>query len=101
MVVYNITYQVAHDTREAWLSWLTGSHIPAVLETGLVTGHQIFRLHDQDETDGITYVLQFRLADLDAFRTFETSYPTLRNKPVPERFFPQCVAFQTVMSEVE
>lgn len=101
MIVYNITYMTAHDIREAWLSWLTSSRIPAVLETGLVTAHRLFRLHDQDETDGITYVVQYYLENLEALRTFEARYPTLRNQPVPERFFPGCVAFQTVMSEVE
>jgi hypothetical protein len=101
MIVYNVTYQVTHDLLDAWRSWLTESRIPAMKQTGLVGDHRIFQLLDQDETEGLTYVVQYHLSDLESFRSFEQCFPRLRNEPVPEAFFPRCMAFQTVMGEAK
>ena len=99
MIGYNITYLVARDLLETWRSWLAADRVPAMRETGQVTDHRIFQLLDQDESEGLTYVVQYHLKDLEAFRAFETRFPALRNQPVPEAFFPRCMAFQTVMAE--
>jgi len=71
-----------------------------MMDTGSFTGYKMFRLLDQDEQEGLTYVIQYSLTDLQTFRTFETSYPELALGPVKDGFFPQCMAFQTIMSEV-
>lgn len=99
MVIYNVTYHASHGIREAWLFWLTQTHIPQMMDTGLFGEYHLFRLLGQDEAEGLTYIVQYMLADQEAFRLFETRHPSLRNGPVNPAFFPHCMAFQTVMSE--
>lgn len=100
MVLYNVTYHVTHDLSAAWLAWLRETQLPAMSATGLFAGIRTFRLLEQDESAGLTYAVQYILADLDAFQQFETAYPGLNQGAVPERFFPRCMAFQTILEEI-
>lgn len=58
MYIYNITIKVDQGIHEPWLEWMGQIHIPAILETGKFTGHQLLRIREIDDQEGPTYALQ-------------------------------------------
>ncbi len=59
MWIYNITTKVENAIVEEWLQWVKETHIPAMMSTGLFSHHRFLKLHEHDEHDGKTYILQF------------------------------------------
>jgi len=100
MVVYNITYLVEHSIHENWLEWMKSVHIPEMLSTGHFQRFQILRLREVDETEGISYAIQFYVNDLESYNTYiAKSAPTLRLK-VNEQWGDRVIGFRTLMEIV-
>ena len=100
MIVYNITIKIIPEIEKEWLCWQQEEHIPDIMATGLFTGWKIFRLLEQDETEGITYVIQyFTPSEENYIRYIENYAPVLREKAF-EKWGDQFIAFRTVMKAV-
>jgi hypothetical protein len=101
MIVYNITIKINPDIEESWLHWQHHEHIPDIMSTGLFTEWKMFRLLDQDESDGITYVVQYFAATANDYeRYIELHAPLLREKAL-QRWGDQFIAFRSVMELVK
>jgi hypothetical protein len=75
-------------------------HIPAVMATGYFHDHRMLRILEQDETDGITYAVQYQARNMqDYFDYIENESLALRNA-TDKRFKDKYVAFRTVMKVV-
>lgn len=74
MIVYNVTVKVNPEIEREWIQWQKEEHIPEILSTRHFVNHGFFRLLNTDESDGITYVLQFFAEDLYHFNEFESKY---------------------------
>ena len=59
MIVYNITIKIEPAIEAEWINWQKLEHIPEVMATGFFTNYKFYRLLDQDEEDGITYIVQY------------------------------------------
>ncbi|MBC7589167.1 MAG: DUF4286 family protein [Chitinophagaceae bacterium] len=59
MLIYNVTINLEHAIHQAWLEWMKEKHIPEVMATGCFTHYQFVRVLDIDETDGVTYAVQY------------------------------------------
>ncbi len=59
MFVYNITIKVDNAILEEWIEWQKDEHIPDIMSTNLFDNYNFFRLLDQDDTDGQTFVFQY------------------------------------------
>lgn len=100
MIVYNITIKVTPAIETAWLRWQQEEHIPEVMASGFFSGHRFYKLLDQDEAEGITYVVQFFADNMQAYQTYiETVAPALRLK-TQDKWGNQFIAFRTVMQAV-
>lgn len=100
MIVYNITIKINPSIEEAWLQWQHDEHIPDIMSTGLFTEWKVFHLLDQDESEGITYVMQY-FADTprDYELYIEKHAPLLRAKAL-EKWGDQFIAFRSAMELV-
>lgn len=100
MIVYNITIKINPDIEKEWLLWQREEHIPDIMTTGLFTGWKMFRLLDQDENDGITYVVQYFAATVTEYeRYIQQHAPLLREKAL-KRWGDGFIAFRSVMQLV-
>ena len=100
MVVYNISIKVSVIIHDVWLQWQKQEHIPEVMATGYFTGYKFFHLLEQDESDAITYVVQYFASSIEQYDTFiNEKAPALRQKATA-RWGDQFVAFRTVMEIV-
>ena len=74
MILYNVTIKVDHDIHDEWMEWMKQTHIPQVLETGLFIGNEIFRLMEEDSSEGVTYAIQYRLPDMSSYLTYQRDF---------------------------
>lgn len=100
MVVYNVTIKINPQIEQDWVQWLKQEHIPEVMATGLFTSHQVYRLLLQDESDGITYVVQYAAASPDDYNQYVHQHATGLRKKADEKWGGQYVAFRTLMQVV-
>lgn len=97
MVIVNITLKIDPALRSSLMAWIRESYIPLQLARGGVLEYRLCRLLDQDDSEGLTEVLQFMLPDQAAYRRWQelpsSSLPGL----LDPRFREACVIFQTAM----
>lgn len=97
MIVYNVTIKIDPAIEREWVQWQQQEHIPEIMSTGLFTEYKMFRLLDQDESEGITYVCQYFAGSVADYECYVRDHaPLLRMKAIG-RWGDQFIAFRTVM----
>lgn len=100
MVVYNITIKILPSIESEWVSWQRQEHIPGIMASGQFTDYKFYRLLEQDETEGITYVVQYFAPTMEHYSTYINEFaPQLRKKAL-ERWADKFIAFRTIMEVV-
>ena len=100
MIVYNVTTKVRWDILEAWLTWQVEEQIPAVLATCHFDSHQLFRLMDQDEEEGPTFIVQFVTTSRERFQQFITEHAPALQQTGWARWGDRSISFRTVMESL-
>ena len=100
MFIYNVTVQVDKDIAKQWLNWLREEHIPELMSTGCFTHCQVVKLLDVDESEAITYAIQYYSASRELIDKYVNDYAAdIRNKTVA-KWSDRFVAFRTVMEVI-
>jgi hypothetical protein len=100
MVVYNITLRIIPGIETEWVKWQKEEHIPEVMASGQFTEHRFYHLLEQDETDGITYVVQYFAPSMKEYETYINEFaPSLREKAF-SKWNDKFIAFRTIMELV-
>lgn len=100
MIIYNITNKVRWEILESWLAWQIEDRIPAILSTGLFDGYHFYRLLEQDEEEGPTFVIQFLTASIERYRQFMTDHAYALQQASWEKWNDGFIAFGTVMETI-
>jgi hypothetical protein len=100
MIVFNITMKIDKDIHDAWLRWQKEEHGPETMACGSFTGYKFFRLLEQDETDGITYVLQYFSNDYDDYKKYINEFHLILQQKEFSKWGHHVLAFHTVMKNV-
>lgn len=100
MLVYNITMKVNPLIEADWLQWQKEEHIPEIMATGLFTEYRMFRLLEQDDADGNTYIIQYMTPDRESYLAYINVFAPLLRKKAFDRWGDQFIAFRTVMQVV-
>lgn len=100
MIVYNVTTKVRWNILEAWLTWQLEEQIPAVLATRFFDNHQLFRLLDQDEEEGPTFVVQFITTSRERLEQFITEHGPALQQTGWDRWGDRFISFRTVMESL-
>lgn len=101
MYLYNVTYKINLEIEEAWLQWMRSTHIPKVVRVGNFLGHRICKLLGVDESDGITYAIQYLVPDIPTFQTFRKEHLDEMKEAHQKQFASQYVSFSTVLEIIE
>jgi hypothetical protein len=101
MIVYNITNKVRWNILEAWLEWQVEEQIPAVLGTGLFDSHRLYRLLEQDEEEGPTFVVQYVTSSMERYRRFTEEYAEAFQRAGWHKWGDGFIAFRTLMESIE
>jgi hypothetical protein len=100
MIVYNVTNKILPAIESEWLAWLKVEHIPDIMASGQFTEFKLYRLLDDNEMDGATYITQyFSLTKENYERYIQENAPLLRQKAF-DKWGNQFIAFRTIMEVV-
>lgn len=97
MILYNVTVKIDLEVHEDWLQWMRNLHIPEVMATGLFDDHRIARVLLQDESDGITYSIQYSCKDMATMQKYTAQFAPAFQKDHSERYKDKFVAFRTLL----
>lgn len=100
MIVYNITIKIVREIEEEWVSWQKDEHIPDVMSSGQFTENKFYRLLEQNETDGITYVVQYFASSLENYNRYINDRAKQLRQKALDKWGNQFIAFRTVMEVV-
>lgn len=100
MILYNVTYKVDHDVTDDWLAWMRRVFIPQMMETGKFEEHKLCQLMGVDESDGLTYSLQFLCPNLITYQLFQQHDAYKLQKALSTRYRNKFVSFSTIMKVV-
>lgn len=100
-IVYNITIRVRWDILEDWLAWQLEEQIPAVLLTKLFDRHRFYRLLEQEEEEGPTFVVQYFTSSLERYRQFMIEFAPAIQQEGWEKWGNGFIAFRTLMSSAD
>jgi hypothetical protein len=101
MIVYNVTVKVNWNILEEWLVWELEKDVPAVLASGLFEGYKFFRLLEQDEVEGPTFVVQYFTPTLENYQQYILEFAPVRQEESRNKWGEGFIAFRTIMSLVE
>jgi len=97
MYVYNLTTCVEHSIHNEWLQWQKDQHIPAIMASGQFTEYRFFRLLEQDESTGITYVMQFVAPTAAHYIKYTEDFAPFFQRQKQVKWGNRLVDFPTVM----
>lgn len=100
MILYNTTYSIALEAGPDWLRWMKNFQLPAVMATGLPTGHKIRRLLTELDNGGVTYSVQLDFSTMADYEAYQQYHAVALQQRVQHRFGGQYVSFDTVLEEV-
>lgn len=99
-IVYNTTVKIDPQIEKVWINWQKNVHIPEVMATGLFSDYKFFRLLEQDEVDGITYVTQYFSPSIDHYKKYIDEFAALLNEKALAKWRDQFVSSHSVMKIV-
>jgi hypothetical protein len=100
MIVYNITSKVRWDILEGWLSWQLNERIPAVLSTGAFDSYQFYRLLEQEDEEGPTFVTQYFTTSLERCEQFMIGFAPRFQEEGRKKWGDGFIAFRSLMESV-
>ncbi len=100
MTVYNITIQVDWAIADQWLSWQKQEQIPAIMATGFFDEYKIFRLQDQEDADGPTFILQLFTSSNERYRRYADAFDAPIWQKAFERWNDRFIIHRTSMQLV-
>jgi len=97
MILYNDTIKIDSSVQDEWVQWMKEVHIPEVMQTGLFTEYRMLRLLEQDESDGITFAVQYLSRSMADYQLYKEKFaPALQQKTL-DKYEGKFVAFRTLM----
>ena len=100
MLIYNVTVQVYKEIATPWLQWLVNEHIPQVLRTGCFSHYQLVKLLDVDESEAITYAIQYYADSRELIDRYLNEHADELRQSGLEKWGDGYIAFRTIMEVI-
>ena len=100
MIIYNVTVKTDHSIAAAWLAWLKETHIPAMTGTGCFTHAVVLHLTEADDSEGITYAVQYHAPDKASYNRYIEKYAEGMRQQSIDKWGNKFIAFRTLMQVV-
>jgi hypothetical protein len=99
MIVYNHTVLVDWAIAPEWLAWKRVQQ-KEIMNTGLFYDSKMYRLLEQDDSQGPTYIIQYFAATPDDYLAYRSSFATAFEKKEKELWQQGLASFHTLMEVV-
>ncbi len=101
MILYNITNKVERGIHDEWVGWMRQFYIPHVMESGYFESFKFCRMLGVDESDGITYALQFTVSSRPAFDIYQEKAAYAHQQMHDLRYRGNFVTFRSILEIVD
>ena len=101
MFIYNVTTKVSWGINEAWVAWMKGEHMPALIKTNCFTRCQLLKLHEQDEEEGPTYVAQYLTESKALYNRYIELYADKQLQETIKKWGDNFISFRTLLETVD
>jgi hypothetical protein len=85
---------------EGWLRWQIAEQLPAILRTGLFDSYQLYRLLEQDEEEGPSFVIQLFTSNLERYEEFLIGFAPEIQQSARDKWGDGFIAFRTLMEQI-
>ena len=99
MIMYNVTIKVEHSIAADWLQWMKDTHMPQLMTTGCFSAYRLYRLLDQDETEGPTYCAQYTCDSMEDYQRYIGQYADAMRNETQQHWGGRYIAFRTLMQQ--
>lgn len=96
-IIYNVTIKVEHSIAADWRRWMLKEHIPMLMETKCFVDAKLFRLLDQDDTDGPTFCAQYFCATREKYDNYIENFADKMRAETQKLWAGKFVAFRSLM----
>ena len=100
MFIYNITIKVNNAILEEWIKWQKEEHIPEIMATGLFDEFRFFKLLEQDESDGPTFVIQYCTSSRQNYDQYIQQYSLNLREKALKKWGDGFIAFRSLLESV-
>jgi len=100
-IVLNVTIKVSWEIVEGWLVWQKTEHIPAHLGTGTFDSYGFYRLLEQDEDEGPTFVIQYFTSSPERYEEYQSEFAPALQRAAQEKWGGGFIAFRTLMEGLQ
>ena len=100
MILYNITFTVATEIEDDFVTWMKADHIPAIFATGMFTDHGFYRLMNST-ADGFTnYSIQFFAESTAKLIEYENRFANALRYETQARYGEKALAFRSLLEAI-
>ncbi len=100
MILYNVTVKAENSIAGAWLTWLKEEHIPDIIATGCFTHATVLRLLETDDTEGLTYAVQYHAESKALYNRYIDQFAGEMRKRAFDKWGNKFIAFRSLMEVV-
>ena len=101
MIVYNISIKINRAIEDEWVNWQKQEHIPDIMASGQFSDYRFFKLLEEENDEGPTYIVQFFATSIENYNHYIIHIaPRVRQKAF-DKWGSQFVAFRSVMKVVD
>ncbi len=100
MFVYNTTIKVAWPIANEWLNWVREEYSKEIVSTKLFDSCKIYRLLEQDDHDGPTFVIQYFTSTEEKYKKYIDEFGEAMRKKAIDKWGDQFIAHRTTMQLV-
>jgi hypothetical protein len=100
MIVYNVTVKIDLSVHDLWLRWMKEEHMPRVMETGCFVDSKMYRILQEDESDGVTYAMQYFANSITDYFNYKEKHAAALQREGLDMFPDKFTAFRTILKEV-
>jgi len=101
MILYNVTVKIDPSIESDWVEWMKTVHIPDVMKTGLFKEYKLCRLLYLEETDGVTFAVQYLCKNMETLERYQKEFAKELQRDHTERYKNKYVAFRTLMEVLD
>jgi hypothetical protein len=101
MIVYNITIKVHASIDAAWLQWQLQENIPEITGTGFFISHKLFRLLEQDDSDGKTYAVQYMAMNEEQYQLYLIEYAEWFRQKAFKKWGDKIISFHSILEVIQ
>ena len=101
MIVFNITTKVHLSIDDEWLPWQQQKHIPEIMATGFFISYKLFRLLEQDDSEGYTYAVQYTAIDEEQYQLYMIDFFHLHQQKTFQKWGDKTIAFRSVLEVIQ